>query len=96
MLFSSGKCAAMAQVCLIDAMRVLVRIMMMPVAKVVDDFFVAQQAEETVGGSRLLTILGHGFGWHFDEKTFAEFEEALEVLGAYTWVNNEMRAYDLS
>ena len=22
--------------------------------------------------------------------------EALELLGAYTWVNNEMRAYDLS
>ena len=51
---------------------------------------------ETVRGSRLLTISGNGFGWHFDEKTFAECEEALEVLGAYTWVNNEMRAYDLS
>ena len=61
MFFTGGKRAAMAQVCLIDTMRVLVRIMMMPVAKVVDDLFVAQQAEETVRGSRLLTISGYGF-----------------------------------
>ena len=40
---------------------ILVRIMMLPVAKVVDDFFGAQQGDEKVGGSQMLHILGDGF-----------------------------------